>query len=376
MTVKKSRAEHGTFDHLLFSYIGVLLAGLVVVYSASSVWSEARHGSHFYLFQKQFIAALLSLAAIWVIGKVDLERISVYSAPALMLTILMLSLVFIMPAVNGSQRWLRIGSFSVQPSELFKFVMIFYLAFSLANPRRNLANLKHLLFPYLPLIGVGLFLILAEPDLGTTVVVFLTAVILFFLAGARIKHLLAALLPLAGIGSFVVFVLGYKKARVLDYIAALGDPLQGSHQAKQAALALGSGGLFGTGLGDGRQKLFFLPYPHTDFVFAAIGEEIGFFGLMIIMGLLFYILYRGMRIAHEQPDKFGYLLAAGMTMSLFVNIAINLGVVTSLLPVTGLALPFFSYGGSSLLVSSAMIGVLLNLSRRSAGKSRRWKKSA
>ena len=259
-----------------------------------------------------------------------------------------------------------LGFATVQPSEMFKFLMIVYLAFSLSNPKRDITKLKHLLFPYVPILGLGLALILAEPDLGSTIVISMTAVGIFFLAGARIKHLVTAALPLVGIASFVVMVLGYKKARVLDYLAAVVDPLQGSYQLRQAALTLGSGGLFGTGLGEGRGKLFFLPYPHTDFIFAATGEEVGLFGLLIVLGLLFYLLYRGMKIASAQPDKFGYLLAAGMTWALFINIAINIGVVTGLLPVTGLPLPFISYGGSSLLVSSASIAVLLNLSRRQA----------
>ncbi|MDF1544767.1 MAG: FtsW/RodA/SpoVE family cell cycle protein, partial [bacterium] len=298
--MKKSRVEQSQFDHLLLAYLATILVGLVMVYSASSVWAESRHGSHYHFIQKQFIAAVLSLLVIWIIGRLDLRRLSVYSAPALLITLLLLSLVFIMPGRNGSHRWLMIGPLTAQPSELFKFVMIFYLAFSLANPKRNLGQLKQLLFPYAPLLGVGLLLILAEPDLGTSVVVFLTAVLMFFLAGAKMKHLLSALVPLIGTGSFVVFVLGYKRERVLDYIAALADPLQGSYQTKQAALSLGAGGLMGTGLGDGRQKLFFLPYPHTDFIFAAIGEEVGFIGLLLIMALLAFILYRGLKIAYAQ----------------------------------------------------------------------------
>jgi len=252
----------------------------------------------------------------------------------------------------------------VQPSELFKFVAIVYLAFSLANPRRNLSLVRQIVLPYVPFVGVGLLLILMEPDLGSAVVTSITALLIFFLAGVRVKHLAVALGPLAGVVSFVVFGLGYKKARVIDYLSALSDPLQASYQSKQAALTLGSGGMIGTGLGDGRQKLFFLPYPHTDFIFASAGEEIGLVGLFVILGLLGYILWRGFRIGALQPDKFGFLLASGMTLSLFVSIAVNVGVVTSLLPVTGLPLPFLSYGGSSLLMCSAAIGVLLNLSRR------------
>ncbi|MCK4574157.1 MAG: cell division protein FtsW [candidate division Zixibacteria bacterium] len=357
-------AEKRFREHLAIAYLLAVLTGLVMIYSTSSIIAESRFGSHFFFLKQQLMWFAVSVVVIWFIYKLDLKKIAVYSAPATLLLLLMLSLVFLMPARNGSHRWLMLGPFTAQPSELFKFMMIVYLSFSLSNPKRNIADLKQLLFPYVPMIGLGLVLILMEPDLGTTIVIFVTAISIFCLAGARMKHMLMGLTPLVGIASFVVFVLGYKKTRILDYLAAVGDPLQGSYQAKQAALTLGAGGLMGTGLGEGRQKLFFLPYPHTDFIFAATGEEIGLIGLTALMALLFYMLLRGMKIAAAQPDKFGFLLASGMTVSLFFNIAINLGVVTSLLPVTGLALPFVSYGGSSLLISSAAIGVLLNLSKR------------
>ncbi len=353
-------------ERLALAYLIALVAGLVMVYSSSSMLAESGFGSHFYFLWHQLLWAVLSLIAIVVIGKINLEKVGVYSPLAFLVTLVLLGLVFLMPERNEAHRWLEIGPLTVQPSELFKLVMIFFLAFSLSNRKRNITDARQLLRRYVPLIGVGLMLILLEPHLGATIVIFLTAMGMFFLAGARIKHLLMSVVPLMGVASFVVFVLGYKKARVLDYVAAVLDPLQGSYQAKQAALTLGAGGIFGVGLGEGRQKLFFLPYPHTDFIFAAMGEEVGLIGLLVILSCLFYILWRGLKIASAQPDKFGYLLATGVTLSLFVNIALHIGVVTCLIPVTGLALPFFSYGGSSLLVSSASIGVLLNLSKRTA----------
>ncbi|MCK4573331.1 MAG: putative lipid II flippase FtsW [candidate division Zixibacteria bacterium] len=363
--MKLTRIKSKNIDErLLLAYLGLTLIGLVMIYSSSSIMAESRFGSHLLFLKNQFIWVLLSFAVIALVCRLDLKKLSVYSAPALLVLLLMLSLVFLMPARNGSHRWLMIAGHTVQPSELFKFVMIVYLAFSLANPRRNISDLKQLLFPYLPIIGLGLALIVMEPDLGTTTVIFLTALGIFFLAGARLKHLAVGFVPLISAAAFIVFGLGYKKARIMDFLASVMDPLQGSYQAKQAALTLGSGGILGAGLGEGRQKLFFLPYPHTDFIFASIGEEIGLLGLMIILSLFFYILWRGLKIASAQPDRFGYLLAAGVTWSLFINIAINIGVVTAILPVTGLPLPFLSYGGSSLLVSSASIAVLLNLSRR------------
>ncbi|MGH8014788.1 MAG: FtsW/RodA/SpoVE family cell cycle protein, partial [Candidatus Zixiibacteriota bacterium] len=227
-----------------------------------------------------------------------------------------------------------------------------------------LNQFRQLVVPYFPLIGAGLALILLEPDLGMVVVIGITALAILFLAGAPMRFILAGSAPLIAAASVLVFVIGYKKARVIDYMASIADPLNGSYQVKQAALTLGSGGLFGTGLGDGRQKLFFLPYPHTDFIFASAGEEIGFVGLAALLFLFFYILWRGLKIAAAQPDRFSFLLASGMVLTLFCSIAINIGVVTAMLPVTGLPLPFISYGGSSLLVNSAAVGVLLNLSRK------------
>jgi len=361
-----SQSKRRIDEKLLLAYLITLAAGLATVYSTSSVLAEAKFESHLYFLWHQLLWAGLSLATIAIICKIDLAKAAVYSLPAFLAVLVALGVVFLMPERNGSHRWLELGPLTIQPSELFKFVMIFFLAFFLSNRKQNIADSRQLLRRYAPLLGTGLALILLEPDLGTTIVAFLTALGIFFLAGARLRHLLAALVPLMGTAAFAVFVLGYKKLRMENYVASVSDPLRGGYQSMQAALTLGAGGIFGVGFGDGRQKLFFLPYPHTDFAFAAMGEEIGLIGLLVVLGCLFYILWRGLKIAGGQPDRFGYLLASGITLSLFVNCAINIGVVTCLLPVTGLALPFISYGGSSLLVSSAALGVLLNLSKRTA----------
>jgi len=364
-TTRRSAADGRRIDEkLLIAYLILLVIGLVMVYSTSSILAEGRFGSHLHFFKSQLMWAVLSLIAIYAICRLDLQRLAVYAAPGLFITLILLAVVFVMPAINGSQRWIKLGPMTFQPSELFKFLSIVYLAFSLSNPRRDITRLRQLLYPYAVIIGPGLALVLLEPDLGMAMVTAMAVLGMLYLAGARMKHLATALLPVIGVAAFVVMVLGYKKARVISYLDSVLDPLQGSYQVKQAALTLGSGGLFGAGLGEGRQKLFFLPYPHTDFIFAAIGEEVGMIGLLVLLGLFFYILLRAMRIAYRQPDKFGYLLAAGVTLSLFINVVINIAVVTALIPVTGLPLPFMSYGGSSLLMSSAGIGVLLNLSRR------------
>ncbi len=362
--MKRLSAKRAVDERLLIAYLITVTIGLAVIYSASSIMAESRFGSHTYFIRQQLLWAGLSVAAIWLISKVDLERLAIYSVPALFISLGLLAAVFIMPARNEAHRWLFLGPLTLQPSELFKFIMIVYLSFSLSNPKRNLNEIGQLVIPYVPLIGAGLALVVLEPDLGVAIVIAITGLAIFFLAGTPMKFLLSTAAPMIAAASVIVFVIGYKKARIIDYMTSIADPLNGSYQVKQAALTLGSGGLIGTGFGDGRQKLFFLPYPHTDFIFASAGEEIGLLGLAGILFLLFYMLWRGLKIAAAQPDRFGYLLASGMVVTLFCSIAINIGVVTAMLPVTGLPLPFISYGGSSLLISSAAIGVLLNLSRK------------
>jgi len=355
---------------LLYSALALVVIGLIMVYSSSSVMAESRFGSQFHFLKRQLLWLLVSLLAAAVIMKIDLKKYAVYSVPAILFTLVLLVGVFFMPARNGSHRWLFIGPFSFQPSELYKLVVLFFLAFSLSQKKRDIANLRQLMMPYVPILGIGLLLIIMEPGLGSALTIALTVITVFFLAGVRIRHLAAFTLPLASVVAFMVLVLGYKKARLIDYLAAIDDPLTGSYQVKQAVLTLGAGGIFGSGLGDGRQKLFFLPYPHTDFIFATIGEEFGFVGLMAIMVLFYMIVWQGRKISLYQPDRFGYLLGMGMTASIFIAVIINIGVVTSVLPTTGIPLPFLSYGGTSLLISITSIAVLLNLSRRKGVKVR------
>jgi len=349
---------------LLYCTIALIAGGMIMVYSASSVMAASRFGSHYYFLQRQFMWLVLAAILGGLVMKIDLRKFAACSVPFLFVTLLLLAIVFVMPARNGSHRWIFMGPLTVQPSEIFKLVVIFYLAFSLSQEKRDIRELKQLLLPYAPLLGAGLILIILEPGLGSAITISLTVIVIFFLAGVRLRHLGTLILPLVAMGSFMVFVLGYKKPRVIDYFSAISDPLSGSYQVKQAVLALGAGKYIGAGLGDGKQKLFYLPYPHTDFIFASIGEEVGLAGLLVILALFLFIVIRGMKIASYQPDRFGYLLAMGITASIFVAVMINVGVVTSLLPTTGVPLPFLSYGGSALMISIISIAVLLNLSRR------------
>lgn len=349
---------------LLYSAGALVIFGMVMVYSSSSVMAESRFGSNLFFLKRQLLWLVVGLLAGYMMYKIDLKKLSAYSVPLLFLTLILLAMVFLMPARNGSHRWLFIGPFSVQPSELFKLVVIMYLAFSLSQKKRDITQWKQFLYPYGPFIALGLTLIILEPGLGSAITISLTVLIIFFLAGVRLFHLAAFILPMSSLAAFMVFVLGYKSARVYDYLASIKSPLLGSYQVKQAVLTLGAGGLFGSGIGNGRQKLFFLPYPHTDFIFASIGEEVGFVGLMIVLALFYLIIWRGIKIARYQPDRFGYLLAMGVTVSIFVSVLVNICVVTALLPTTGIPLPLLSYGGTSLIVSICSVAILLNLSKR------------
>jgi cell division protein FtsW len=349
---------------LLYSALGLIVIGLVMVYSASSVMADSRFGSHFYFLQRQLIWLVLAIFVGLAVFKFDLKKFAALSVPALFLTIIMLALVFIMPARNGSHRWLFLGPLTIQPSEIFRLIVIYYLAFSLSQKKRNLEDWRQVVIPYAPLIGSGLLLIILEPGLGSAMITAASVLVIFYLAGIRLYHLAVLIFPLIAIGTFMVFVLGYKKIRVINYLSAIQNPLAGSYQIKQAVQTMGAGGLFGSGLGNGKQKLFFLPYPHTDFIFATIGEELGFFGLIVILALFAVLIWRGVAIALDQPDKFGYFLAMGISVSLTVAILLNIGVVTSILPTTGIPLPFLSYGGSALLVSIVSVAILLNLSCR------------
>jgi len=238
------------------------------------------------------------------------------------------------------------------------------MAYSLSRKKGKIKELKFVILPYFLILGAASVLALKQPHLGAVLLFSVVVMAMLFVAGTKIRHMVLIIAPVILSVAILVFVFGYKKARVDDYIKSLGDPLAGSYQMKQSVLALSSGEIVGIGLGEGKAKLFFLPEPHTDFIFATTGEELGFVGSSAILILFFLLATRGMSIARRASDDFGYLLAFGIVFSIFAGVMINAGVVVGLLPTTGLPMPFLSYGGSSLIFSSMGIGVLLNISRQ------------
>lgn len=352
-------------DYLILLIAVVLIAlGTVMVYSASAILADEKFDSSTFFIRKQMLWAGISLVLIFVLIRIDYHKYEKYANLFLLLSLILLVAVLFSKPLKGATRWIRLGPLVFQPSELFKYALVLFMAHSLSKRKNKIKEFKYVLLPYFLILGVAAFLIMREPHLGAVLSVSIVFLVLLFVGGTKIKHLLFLSAPLAAAILILVFACGYKKQRVEDYLQSIQHPLEGSYQMKQSVLALGSGGILGVGLGEGKQKLFFLPEPHTDFIFATIGEEGGLLSCAFIMFLFFILALRGVSIANRAPDDFGFFLALGIIFCIFVGLLINAGVVVGILPTTGIPMPFLSYGGSSLIFSCMGIGVLLNISRQ------------
>jgi len=374
--------DTGKPDRLLLALTLLLVAvGIVMVYSSSVVVAQERYHTSSFFLKRHLFRALLGLLALAVMIRIDYHRWEGLAGFGMLLSLLLLSLI-LLPwiGLNGHQsgsqvsRHISLPMLRFQPSELVKLVMVFYLARQLTRKEKLIGDFKQGLLPSVCVIGLSLLLIVLEPDLGTAIVIGLLAITMFLVAGVRWIHLLA--LGTVGLAGAAAFVLSapYRMRRVLTFLDPTWDPGGASYQLRQSLISLGSGGVFGVGLGNSRQKLLFLPEPHTDFVFSILGEELGFIGVLIILSLFLLLAWRGIRAARQAGDRFGFLLGVGITASIFINMAVNVAVVASLCPTTGLPLPFISYGGSSLLMNLIGMGVLINISRSRSQKKSPWVK--
>ncbi|WP_303799369.1 stage V sporulation protein E [Alicyclobacillus macrosporangiidus] len=358
------------FDIVIVAVTLVLLGmGLVMVHSASSVISAQKfHDAYFYA-KRQLLWAGLGLGSMFTLANFDYHRLRRYAPHIAALSFLFLAVVLI-PGVGqirgGSRAWLGIGTFGIQPSEFAKLGLILFLSHYLADARDRMYSFWRGFLPPLLLALTAVGLIMLEPDLGQSVVIMGTTVILLFAAGARVAHLAG----LAGLGlvgfAGLVAAAPYRINRILAFLDPWQDPLGNGYQVIQSLYALGSGGLVGLGLGNSHQKYLYLPEPQTDFVFAILGEELGFLGCAAVLSLFAVLVWRGFRTAMFAPDDFGALLASGITGMIAVQVLINVGVVTGSIPATGITLPFISFGGSSLTLMLTGVGILLNISRQSA----------
>jgi cell division protein FtsW len=351
---------------LLLSTAALTLLGLVMVLSASSVSAYARYGSSFLFFTRQVAYAAAGSVGLWVVARLPYRVWERLCVPLLGITVVLLALV-LHPAAGtvagGSARWLQVGPVTIQPSEIAKLAVVAFGAALLARRWRRLHDLRALLLPIGPVVGVVAGLILLQPDMGTALIVVAGVVALLFAAGARIKHLLVGTLGLGTVGFGLMYIEGYRWARFTSFLDPWADPQGSGYQTIQSIIALVGGGPFGVGLGASRQKWLYVPNAHTDFIYAILGEELGLVGAVGVLVLFGLLVWSGIRIAMRAPDAFGRLLAAGIVGWLGVQTLVNLGAVTGLLPITGVPLPLVSFGGSSLVVTLVAIGILVSIGR-------------
>ncbi|NUO81139.1 putative lipid II flippase FtsW [candidate division KSB1 bacterium] len=351
---------------LLIAVLLLVLCSVCFVYTASSAKAERNYDDSAFFLKRQLVRLLLGLIAMFVISRVDYHDILARAPLLYGVSLILLIVLLLLPesmAIRGSRRWFVYGPLQVQPSELAKFCLIFYLAANLAKTQIDVRNFMDGLMPQLVLIGATALAVVLEPDMGTTLIIATVGMFMLFLHGARLQHLFALVSTGVLVAIALLLRVEYQRDRVESFLASVFGAAEPGWQVKQSLIGLGDGGLLGLGLGKSKQKLLFLPDPHTDFIMSIIGEEMGLIGTLGVLLLFFIILWRGFRIAQAAPDASGRLTAFGVTLAIGLSAFVNIAVITNLLPTTGIPLPFVSYGGSSLIVHLAAVGVLLNISQ-------------
>jgi len=360
-------AEERHPDYLILVVtLCLLFVGTVMIYSSSTIMAEERFGDSYHFLKKQFFYATIGLAAMFVAWRIRYQLLRKVAVAGILLSMVLLVMVFIPGlgiTVNGASRWIRIAGFTFQVSEFVKLALILFLAHFLTKKiefgRTDFSKI------YAVPIGITLIiilLILGQPDFGTSVIFVAILMMLLFLSGMRMVYLVGFVAALIPAGLYLILCEGYRLKRIFAYLHPWDDPRGAGFHIIQSFLCFGSGGAFGVGLGNSVQKLFYLPEPHTDFIFSIIGEECGFVGVVFVIALFAVLIVRGFWISFTMDDTFGSLLAAGITTMLAIEVTINIAVVMGMLPTKGLVLPFVSYGGTSLVMSLTAVGILLNIS--------------
>lgn len=373
MTAKTSSPPREYDWAILLFAVFLTAVGVVMVYSSSSEMAdtlERFQKDDFYFLKRQATFAVIGLLAMVVMMRYDYQKLRKFAGIGLLICMVLLLAIYIPGLgvkINGARRWLRLG-FNLQPVELAKIALILYMAHSLAKKQKKVRESLRGILPYTIVLGIILTLLMFQPDLGSTMTLIAVAVAMLFIAGLRYAYfgyLLAFLVPL---GTLAVMSSTYRMQRIFAFLDPWQDPTGKGLQIIQSWIAIGSGGIFGKGLGEGRQKLFYLPEAHTDFILSVIGEETGFIGFVVVVLCVYGLFRRGMNTALMAPDDFGRYLAFGITFLLAFEAVFNMCVVLGLVPTKGLALPFISYGGSSLVCTLAAIGILLNVSSQTQTK--------
>ena len=355
------------FDLLLFiTIITISLFGIIMIYSASYIWAEYKFNDPFKFVKHQGLFFIIGIIMMLITSKIP-YKVYFEKANTLLLISIILLILVIIPGIgtvrNGSRSWFGIGSFGIQPSEFAKLTLIIFTSKYLTKNEKNLKYIKKGVLPILGIVILVFDLIMLQPDFGTGMIILVSIIGLLFVSGVDFKFFIR--LGLIGVVGIVLLIAiaPYRLERILSFLNPWSDPLGSGFQIIQSLYAIGPGGLFGQGFMNSRQKHFYLPEPQTDFIFSIISEEFGFLGILIVATLFTIIIFKGFKIAQNSGDKFAKFLAFGITFGLAFQAILNLMVVVGLIPVTGVTLPFLSYGGSSLLITLISMGVLLNISR-------------
>jgi cell division protein FtsW len=369
----KGGEGHGIFAYdlkLLFPVLFLVGIGVVMVYSASSALALNRFGSDYYFLKRQGIYSAIGIFALLTCCHLPIRFLRSMVYPILFLALLFLAAILFSEfgySAGGSSRWLRFGSFTFQPSEFARFAIVVYLAYSMSRKSEKLNDFMIGFFPHVAVLSVFSVLILLQPDFGSVVILAAVTWIMMFVGGVPVRHLLSAGILLLPAAYYFMMGAKYRIRRILSFLDPWQYPADEGYQIVHSLMAFGTGGVWGAGIGKGYQKLFYLPEPHTDFIFSVIGEELGLAGVLLIIGLYALIFWRGLLIAKHAGDPFTAFLAAGLTISLGLQAVVNMGVTLGLLPTKGLTLPFLSYGGTSLVLNMAAIGILMNIGTRKPG---------
>jgi len=365
--VSKIKIHTASFPYdprLLFPVLFLTGIGIVMVYSASSALALERFGSDYYFVKKQAVFALIGIVMLVICRHTPYKvfRSSIY--PILISAFLLLIAVQVSSlghSVGGAKRWLRVFGFTFQPSEIARFAMIVYLAYSISKKQEKIKEFSIGFIPHVIVLCLLSGLIAMQPDFGSVMILCALTWIMLFVGGVRVSHLASGILAAAPFVIFFMMNAEYRLKRLVSFLDPWKYPSDEGYQIIHSLMAFGTGGIWGRGLGEGCQKLFYLPEPHTDFIFSVIGEELGLWGVFLILGFYFIILWRGISISKNSKDLFGSFTAMGMTAAIALQVSINMGVALGLLPTKGLTLPFLSYGGSSLVINMACIGILMNI---------------
>ncbi len=360
----------GVLDRPLLLAIFTLLGiGLLMIASAGVAYGKVRFGDEYFFFKQQCFGLVVGMISLFVVSRIDYHFFRKFVVPIFFLAVALLVMVFI-PGVGttvyGAARWIELGPLSFQPSEVMKLAIILYLAAWLSGKQqeKNNADFFEGYVPFIAILSLVGFLIIKQPDTGTLGLIFCIALAIFFVSGARLSHIFITIIGGIGMLALLIRLAPYRMERFLVFLNPGHDPLGSGYQLRQALMALGSGGWFGVGLGQGRQKFNYLPEPVTDSIFAVLGEEVGFIGAVVVVALFLFVAWRGFRIAQRAPDMFGRLVAVGIVSWIFIQAMINIMAISGIIPLTGIPLPFISYGGTSLAVLLTAIGILLNISKQ------------